>query len=183
MQDVRELLGHALAAVASLNGHGGLFCNTPKVELCCGGHTVFAELEINHKGWHKYPLVTRAWAHQEHLLSLRTLHFTEHKLIWECREHTNCQCSLSARKHLFEGIPVRTKLHSVGLTNSTINMVIKWHDIMATYTGLKLTKHTDKLMAIDGLAHHTSRTRGSQYVYGAFEDTFAVNLAWPGLSS
>lgn len=38
------------------------------------------------------PLLTRAWAFSERLLSSRILHFTDSELIYECREGFQCEC-------------------------------------------------------------------------------------------
>jgi hypothetical protein len=36
--------------------------------------------------WTYFPLLTRAWAYQEQLLSPRVVHFGSQELTWECRE-------------------------------------------------------------------------------------------------
>lgn len=38
------------------------------------------------------PLLSRAWAFQERLLSPRVLHFCKEELVWECAEGTVCEC-------------------------------------------------------------------------------------------
>lgn len=40
----------------------------------------------------RFPLMSRAWAFQERMLSRRVLHFSEHELVWECRELSICEC-------------------------------------------------------------------------------------------
>jgi len=40
----------------------------------------------------EFPLLSRAWAFQERLLSRRILHFCTSELVWECRELTECEC-------------------------------------------------------------------------------------------
>jgi Heterokaryon incompatibility protein (HET) len=43
------------------------------------------------------PLLTRAWAFQERLLSPRVIHFANDEISWECRELSDCECK-SIRK-------------------------------------------------------------------------------------
>ncbi|KAF1951235.1 hypothetical protein CC80DRAFT_509097 [Byssothecium circinans] len=38
------------------------------------------------------PLLTRAWAYQERLLPVRTLHLHAEQLIWECKSGLRCEC-------------------------------------------------------------------------------------------
>lgn len=39
-----------------------------------------------------FPLLKRAWAFQERVLSPRVLHFCNFELVFECEQHTICQC-------------------------------------------------------------------------------------------
>ncbi|KAI0813989.1 HET-domain-containing protein [Xylaria sp. FL0064] len=39
-----------------------------------------------------YPLLTRAWAFQERILSPRVLHFCKQELMWECAQAIRCEC-------------------------------------------------------------------------------------------
>ncbi|KAJ2900245.1 HET-domain-containing protein [Zalerion maritima] len=39
------------------------------------------------------PLLNRAWAYQERLLSSRVIHFCRRELVWECREYSSCECA------------------------------------------------------------------------------------------
>lgn len=41
----------------------------------------------------RFPLMSRGWAFQERILSRRVLHFSEHELVWECRELSTCECN------------------------------------------------------------------------------------------
>lgn len=40
-----------------------------------------------------FPLLRRAWAFQEHLLSPRIVHFTTRELVWECSHAMSCCCT------------------------------------------------------------------------------------------
>lgn len=39
------------------------------------------------------PLLARAWAFQERLLSTRIIHYTSSELIWECKTVLACECT------------------------------------------------------------------------------------------
>ncbi|KAK0627709.1 heterokaryon incompatibility protein-domain-containing protein, partial [Immersiella caudata] len=41
----------------------------------------------------EWPLKTRAWAFQEHMLSPRLVQFTHTDIIWQCLRGTTCDCS------------------------------------------------------------------------------------------
>ncbi|RSL70141.1 hypothetical protein CEP53_001989 [Fusarium sp. AF-6] len=38
----------------------------------------------------EFPLMTRGWVYQEHILSRRFLHFGRRELMWECHSATHC---------------------------------------------------------------------------------------------
>jgi hypothetical protein len=101
-----------LAAVHALDSSGGLFSQTPLGYQACEP----SPLHLNGKScrlfarrvlpsfhsWESHvmerqsPLLTRAWAYQERLVSPRFLHFTRHELLWECYRDAGCECTREA---------------------------------------------------------------------------------------
>ncbi|KAH7324030.1 heterokaryon incompatibility protein-domain-containing protein [Rhexocercosporidium sp. MPI-PUGE-AT-0058] len=53
-----------------------------------------------------------------------------------------------------------------------------WCDIVSTYSGCKLTNHTDKLPALSGLAQVFSEVLGDTYVAGLWRNDIHVGLTW-----
>jgi hypothetical protein len=96
-----------LAATSSRDSTRGLFANfyydldgwykTSQMKVYVfaewhwGDAEQFAKDDIRYLT-HCYPLLQRAWAYQERLLSRRILHFCDTELVWECMEGSICQC-------------------------------------------------------------------------------------------
>ncbi|KAF5013260.1 hypothetical protein FDECE_735 [Fusarium decemcellulare] len=174
-----------LAAASSSSGHGGLFYQSPRLQLTSthpeSGQQcqIFARFNINHR-FFDFPLMNRAWVMQERLLSPRTLYFTSQELVWECRSCNMCQCSptLGGFSDQIAGFPVNSKLQPVTADLQTSVLVSKWQEVVEIYTQLKMTHASDKLMAIDGIAQYMAPIRKSQHFAGIWSDSFASDLAW-----
>ena len=142
-----------------------------------------------------YPLLSRGWAFQESYLSRRVLHFCSQELVWECREETICECGgistvRNQRERLllmsegvgpsrmfwkrFLPIPNVAKIFSTGNLQA---MSDQWHGIVERYSALKLSKETDRLPALSGLAIRASSILG-EYLCGLWFDTFIDDLLW-----
>ncbi|RSM14990.1 hypothetical protein CEP52_001009 [Fusarium oligoseptatum] len=166
-----------LAAASSSSGQGGLFYNSPKIEMTGTipesgqEYRLFARFNFNHR-FFNYPLMNRAWVMQERLLSPRTLYFTSQELVWECRTRNICQCSpiLGGFQAQVSGFPNNSKLQPVEAHLDTSALVSKWYEVVEIYTHLKLTHPGDKLMAIDGIAQYMAPMRESQHFAGLWRE-------------
>jgi hypothetical protein len=114
-------------------------------------------------------LATRGWAIQERLLPPRNLHFNKTDLIWECEE-------LLASSLFPDGIPDGLR-HSRRYNNRT-SLADQWSDIIWEYSKAKLSKATDKLIALSGLARDMHTRTGSEYVAGMFRYNLETELLW-----
>lgn len=172
-----------LAAASSSSGHGGLFYDSPRLDITREGHTVHAKFDVNHR-FFSFPLMNRAWVLQERLLSPRTLYFTKQELVWECRERNICQCSpiLGGFQHQVAGFPVNSKIQppsTVGYYEQNPQALVwKWHEVVQVYSQLQLTQPTDKIMAVDGVAQFMAPIRKSTCLAGLWQDSFAWDLVW-----
>ncbi|KAH7254742.1 hypothetical protein MRS44_016594 [Fusarium solani] len=174
-----------LAAASSPSGQGGLFYNSPKIEIAGTipesgqKYRLFARFNFNHR-FFDYPLMNRAWVMQERLLSPRTLYFTSQELVWECRSRNVCQCSpiLGGFQAQVYGFPDNSKLQPAEAHLDTSALVSKWYEVVEIYTQLKLSHPGDKLMAIDGIAQYMAPMRESQHFAGLWADSFVPDLAW-----
>ena len=138
------------------------------------------------------PVMTRAWALQERLLSSRNLHFTEHQIYWECMKLTACETfpeGLLTGKDKF-GRSLR-KLRALKNDDSDVLDPLQnveriyqiWFRVCEGYSRCFLTKETDKLVAISGIATHFQRrlhNLGSPDVYlaGLWRSRLIKNLLW-----
>jgi hypothetical protein len=161
----------------------------------------------------KFPLLERAWAVQENLLSPRMLYFTE-QMFWSCRQG-------HATERFFEGwgesanpwAPQRlsdlrpifghndarpfkklTDFHwrsrgrsaysamratKILSTQSEHNIVHKlWFEVVRYYSQGKLTKPSDKLVALSGVAERVQEATKLRYLAGLWKETLPLDLLW-----
>jgi len=206
MADIYSNSYLTIAATHSPNGEGGLFQDTPDVEV--SGTTPYGEpyrlffreridhhlensnLEGEQPTSAHYPLLTRAWVYQERMLSTRVLHFGHYELFYECRSDLQCECGgIRAYGSSDATQVIITKLaHSEALDTiipeqpwhvyGSYYMAQLWRTMVASYKGLKLTKATDQLPALGGLAKHMASRRKASYVAGLWANTINDDLIW-----
>ncbi|KAK2051065.1 heterokaryon incompatibility protein [Colletotrichum caudatum] len=136
------------------------------------------------------PLNTRGWVLQERLLSPRVLHFARDQLFWECREHTAAECyPESLPVALRNGIPANFKkldpasrspqLAASGNTSSDLMFYHGvWNSIARAYSNTRLTKSSDKLIALSGVAKYFAARINDVYVAGMWRRYLASSLLW-----
>ncbi|CZR41652.1 uncharacterized protein FPRO_11241 [Fusarium proliferatum ET1] len=144
------------------------------------------------KSVNKSPLYERGWTFQERVLSKRTVHFGD-QLFWECSclraseafplgiDHPDhCAADdaiLRIKKELRshqsssqeEPFPGSSKLH------------LLWSTVIRNYSDTKLTKSSDRLVALVGIANIISRSYGvnkSDYAAGLWKPHLAHQLLW-----
>jgi len=153
----------------------------------------------------QFPLLQRAWAYQERLLSSRILHFTANELVWECLEASSCQCSQRTEPFYFEGSDVKeatrqdpklsyaslvttissrsdSSQDTHGVSEDTQREIIfsQWQDFVREYSKLNLTVQKDKLSALSGLAQQFNndfRVTG-KYIAGLWSADLERGLLW-----
>ena len=145
------------------------------------------------------PLSSRAWCLQERLLSPRVLHYMSDQLFWECSRLDACEAfpqgldveynSFSAKgmfnlkrafKALEPGVHVSKDdevLVSYGKTPYT-----DWQYILETYSNTDLTRPTDKLVAIAGLAQEWALRIQDIYLAGLWKNDIHRQLLWHSTS-
>ncbi|PVH81595.1 HET-domain-containing protein, partial [Cadophora sp. DSE1049] len=156
-----------IAASSSSSGQGGCLIprddNSPAQLQPC--NLTFNNQTITIHPWsnewcnyHRGPLSTRGWCFQERELSRRTLHFTTHRIFWECRtaiasEDHPSMINLGDRSFmpLSHTRPLATKL---------------WCRAVQEYTRRNLTFRKDRLPAIYGIARIISAVIRDEYVAG-----------------
>jgi hypothetical protein len=144
----------------------------------------------------RLPLLKRAWAFQERLLSPRTVHFTDDMLRWECLELLTCELNVTLNG--FQVLdkaalmvprahdPTRTESHTNDRTRhhepprSFMKQRVRtnWYIIVSQYTKCELTFSKDVLPALQGIAKHVQGERQCAYYAGLWEDTLISDLLW-----
>ncbi|KAF2216872.1 hypothetical protein CERZMDRAFT_80892 [Cercospora zeae-maydis SCOH1-5] len=122
----------------------------------------------------KSPLLTRAWAYQERLLACRLVTFGAGAVKFECKKHS-----------VFEGqLPNVEGLVQLGFMSPHLDdpemwsLFEDWQQIVAGYSGLKLTFETDKLIAFAGIASEFARATGWIPRFGMWEQHLLKQMTW-----
>lgn len=129
---------------------------------------------VDRTKYYQRPLMHRAWGLQERLLSPRYLHFNRHEMIWECKEEVGCECgSRSVLK-----IAMKQSFHAGFYCLEDIDET--WRQLVTAYSMLNLTKESDKLPALSGLAAKVAAVRkpDSHYLAGLWSDSIYHDLLW-----
>jgi hypothetical protein len=136
-------------------------------------------------GLYKFQLAERGWIYQERLLSPRTIHFSDEEIFWECYKNSSCQCD--------RGVPHEIALHyelpkfhhakALLLGDLTSKPEVatlrkRWRQIVEEYSGLDLTKSSDKLYAIQGCADQIGERLNESYLFGLWQGDLLGDLAW-----
>ncbi|KAK8248607.1 heterokaryon incompatibility protein-domain-containing protein [Phyllosticta capitalensis] len=126
------------------------------------------------------PLLQRAWVYQERVLSPRMLHFGDQELLWECKEVTTCECGVWVDRNSAKTCPRVDVLPSnVRGSRRKLQTSNLWHKAVEDYTSLRLTRESDRLPAIAGIAKQLQQTQGSgDYLAGLWRDSLLEDLLW-----
>ncbi|KAF2013651.1 HET-domain-containing protein [Aaosphaeria arxii CBS 175.79] len=138
------------------------------------------------------PLIKRAWVFQERLLSPRVLYYEKHEMIWECRNTVQCECgsdldlSSYRQTHINPGganeVKNCTSLEVCNLTRPEVadSTTFAWWRtaIVQNYTSLHLTRNTDRLPALSGLAKTILRKTQDAYLAGLWRSDLLNGLLW-----
>ena len=123
------------------------------------------------------PLNRRGWVLQERLLSPRTIHFAS-PIYWECRELVACP----ARSWNYSINNQWYKFNKIWPSfDSSIRDALRlWESCLARYTECLLTKSSDKLIAISGIARTMHRVIKGNYTAGLWDQHLIRGLTWIG---
>lgn len=131
------------------------------------------------------PLTGRGWALQERVLAKRVIHYNDRQIYFECDQgifaedgshQKERRCRLNDRLS-----PSRESPPSSGSLRDYEEDLRAWYALVWAYGTRKLSRPTDKLPAISGLARLFHRRFGGQYVAGLWSKALMEGLAWQGL--
>ncbi|KEZ45493.1 hypothetical protein SAPIO_CDS1811 [Scedosporium apiospermum] len=126
-----------------------------------------------------WPLLTRAWVFQERTLSPRVLHFGKDEMIWECDGDCWCECNES---NVQSFAPSRQQFRSA-LRSGTPGVPYIWKQMVSDYSRLSITKESDRLPALSGLAQAIrANSPSSEYLGGLWRETLEMDLLWHSVS-
>ena len=182
-----------IAATRSKDSHGGLFGKPPpekkvyayKFTQGASTYSVYVRKEIYHGAFEdsEMPILQRAWAFQERLLSKRLVHFGDEELHWECLSKTVCECDHLTpnnflKMELMKGIPATYYRGKVEEDDPVLSPQHRWRQIVSQYCVLSLSYDKDAFPAIQGVAKCFQAERRCAYYAGLWEDTLLHDLLW-----
>ncbi|OIW24848.1 HET-domain-containing protein [Coniochaeta ligniaria NRRL 30616] len=125
------------------------------------------------------PLSKRAWTLQERALASRVVHFTAEGTRFECPTHFKAEDGhvsapgyigllreLEAGSSSDERVLLRTKLQRL------------WRLMLSDYTQRGITRRSDLLPALSGLAARMQELHGAEYLAGLWRDRLLEDLCW-----
>jgi len=128
-----------------------------------------------------HPLATRAWAVQERALPRRTLHFGKHQMYFECNEGLRGENGLHIPWR-YDSIHSNERGRYGPVLNEERNASLAlWQSMLWNYGPRSLTKPSDKLPAISGLARLLAERLDDEYVAGLWRKSLIEGLLWQGL--
>jgi Heterokaryon incompatibility protein (HET) len=156
-----------------------------------------------------WPTQQRGWTLQEDLLSPRTLSYSKGRMVWECSTHQvdegsriNKPTLLTSKSILQEMVEMsetklplrmlRTVLKFLGGISARFELpkdpnrdpYYRWTIVVHEYTSRNLTKETDVLPGIAGLASEFARQMRDTYCAGLWRKELLLELMWsldPGI--
>lgn len=131
------------------------------------------------KGNNRSPLSERGWVLQERMLSIRRLFFGPDQLVWECAEGIASESQAFRQLYFSMNDEVWKRDYKKALQHGTPQeLAYAWQDLVREYSTLALTRPTDHLPALSGLAKEMSRVRNSDYLAGLWMDSLHADLLW-----
>lgn len=148
------------------------------------------------------PINSRGWVFQERLLARRVLHFGQDQLYFECRQKDACESFPlglpTTPTYTFRALGAVPNGHFKSLdpmidgrrarkemaggrqcVDESLNPYFLWAELVQTYSGLQLTKATDKLIAVSGLAKWLQTVLSDdQYLAGLWRRHLPYHLLW-----
>jgi hypothetical protein len=155
---------------------------------------------LSTEGVDHFHLDTRGWVCQERLLSPRTIHFAKDQLFWECSGSQNVCETIpegiwSDKLPKVDEFPYSGDAIGIGFSWGTMQFdegttpygwrapnsreqYEWWLKTLHGYVKRSLTKSSDKLPAIGGIAERTATTLNDKYLAGLFQSHLPDALLW-----
>jgi hypothetical protein len=119
------------------------------------------------------PLLSRAWVFQERHLAPRTLHFHPSEMVMECKSTLCCECTGLDR------LVTRPRRNSFDLKSLDGRMAWDyWFEVVEEFSRLRLTRESDRLPALIGVATVFQASLKCAYLAGLWEKDIARGLLW-----
>lgn len=137
------------------------------------------EHDWNRRVFEQEPLCRRGWALQERVIARRVLHYNTKQLYFECDMGVIGEDGSTQYIRPCAIRELRPKMKTWGSIFG--NDYDLWNNLIATYGSRNLTKTTDKLPAMSGLATIFRDKLQAKYIAGLWDKALIEGLAWQGL--
>jgi hypothetical protein len=151
-------------------------------------HDALYESEDNVRTFQKshglgFPLLSRAWILQESLLSPRIVHFTGWEVVWSCCNGMRCCCDNDwvhehASSNLHESFEVLINPVESSGDPREDEMFHYWRRLINVYSRKRLTKPSDRLTALSGVARTVQDAFGEKSIAGVWQHNLVDYLLW-----
>ncbi|KAF2419752.1 HET-domain-containing protein, partial [Tothia fuscella] len=175
-----------IAAVSAQDATQGLFSDrNTSHEANIQSYPIFIRKAIDHLPFqkplassrevNKFPLLNRKWCFQECLLSQRIINYTADEMVWQCQSLDHCECghlrtSTSTLRSRFTRVlkyqKPSFKYNPIWRDAVAPNIWTIWREITVQYSTRVLTRETDMLPAIAGVASEFAKAGAGRYVAG-----------------
>ena len=132
------------------------------------------------------PVSHRGWIVQERYLAPRVVHFGKEQIFFECTELRACEVfparlppAIETSARFKGGIMASKTLASA--PERKRRALEAWTAILKSYSRSQLTRSSDKLIAIAGLANQVHEILKDDYLAGLWRSTLLTDLLWYAL--
>lgn len=146
-------------------------------------HSEYGDNPYKDHGYGSNPLRTRAWTLQERELSLRCINFAQGQLLWQCRTMKGSSQlpwhEMRPDHDDFCPLPLYLNQEEELTSDGPAFQRGYWYDLVEDYSSRNLTKETDKLPALAGLASRfLEQNSPGRYLAGIWSDHLPSALLW-----
>ncbi|KAL0938039.1 heterokaryon incompatibility protein [Colletotrichum truncatum] len=131
------------------------------------------------------PLHTRAWVLQEKILSARMINFDVDQLLWQCQQSQLAEDGIPYDWDLPSHMEKDRTFNELNISNDIANnqamfskFESEWYKMAGGYVERGITKSSDKLPALSGLAKVVKDKTGGEYVAGLWKKDLGLGLLW-----
>ncbi|KAH8597733.1 heterokaryon incompatibility protein-domain-containing protein [Bisporella sp. PMI_857] len=121
------------------------------------------------------PLLSRAWVFQERHLAPRTIHFHPSEMVMECKSRLRCECTG------LDKFVTKSRRNSFNLDRNSLDgrlTLDNWCEVVEEFSRLRLTRESDRLPALIGVATVFQASLKCGYLAGLWEHDIARGLLW-----
>ncbi|KAK4209938.1 heterokaryon incompatibility protein-domain-containing protein [Rhypophila decipiens] len=124
------------------------------------------------------PLGRRAWTLQESLLASRLVTFEEPEIAWKCTSAAFCQCGYKDQQPALGGQPVFSLNAPLAGAIWLPERYIDWYRVVQEVARRNITKASDMLSCLSGLARRFHDSGAGTYLAGLWLQDLPMGLLW-----